>query len=403
MRGLALLVVCVLSLSGCVEDTSSKTPGGAPDEVVVTDPQTGERSVVRASPTAFADREPYLHETTEDGTFAAGEHWTGVGEGTARLGHDAGSMHMRDISGHVPKGVPVKVTASVAADLAEGDIDLWIQAPFDEVWSFDGEFPRGGTSSLTMTLVHTSEDPVWVVVFYDEPEPVEEFEYILTYTIESDPGLLLPGVPLSVEVPSGARSIEVTFDGVTGDAVWLWAPDDTLIGRFDNTEQVWNHTFEGGARRGAYVVMTPQGAPVANITVHTIEPLGAERRTAPLPLGILMQDIQQTSPVRFAAEEEGTLEETFERAPIQVGLQVQVATLTHGVEMRLDGPEGTLREWSFKDDLPWVAPAPDQSVGFTFMTEMGVEGLAAGTYTASFSGDPNSEGEMFLWHVYYAR
>lgn len=406
---ITLLAILLVPLAGCIDEPAAPGPDAAPDDaVVVTDPETGEENVVVPYDLRFeTDLDaPYHHEETEDGTFALGEHWDRNGEFQDNAGMDSGSLHLRDISDKVPKGVPVRITLDLTSDMTEGDLDLWLDIPFQEVWAADFDTPRGGTSSASYTIVHTSDDPIRLAVFYDEPEPAEEVRYEVTYVIDADPSLLLPGIPVVVPLPAGTSSLALaSATGATGP-VWLWDAEDVFLGTTE-TGAVVNHTFDGGAARGDHVVLIPEGSEAARLRVYA--PLDPD---APAPgdgarrmlfFGLTTQDIQQTDAVPIKAHED--LEATFEldRVPVQVGVQLNIEELTHGVTTTLTGPDGALLDVSFQGTTPFITPGPSSAMGFTFLTDVGAEGIGLGTYTATFASDAHDEGELWMWLVHYAR
>lgn len=408
MRGVraVVLLFVMMTVSGCVGGDAGETtePETPEDGVVVVDDQTGETRIVRPRIATFADQEPYTHTETEDGTFELGQQWDNNGAYLSEVGYDTGSAHVRDITEKVPSGIPVQITIEVDAQLQEGDVDLWLNVPQNEVWTRTGDAPRGGWTMLEYRLVHTSSEPIELVVFYDEVEPAQSFDYVVTYEIVAQPFLLLPGVPVTVEVPRGASSIEATFNGTDTGALHVFDPQDRLVARVESADGLANHTLAPGAPVGEYVVMLDsQATGPAHLFVYA--PSEAEGEPEPVAFGLVTQDIQSTDASPFAAGEAG--EVTFEasRTPLQVGVQVHIDTVSEGFSVALTGPDGELLsgEIDFGTPPPFEV-SPDGDMGFTFLTHVGTEGLAPGSYTGTFTpGGTNGEGRIHGWVVDYQR
>lgn len=394
----SVLLVVMLALSGCTGAPSEDGPADVGDSgEVVVDPVTGDEQPVHRVPVSFGDGPPVLVEEDVEGHFDLQEHGDPGGDVQQIAGRDPGNHHRYDISEHVPVGVPTRIVLEVDADLEHGDLDLWLDVPAEEIWTSEANAPTGGYTWIAFHVVRSGQADIGVVVIYDDLEPAPGFDYTLRLTVESDPAVLLAGVPVALPVPRDALALELAFQDDPPTRVWFWGPDDEVIGVEPSDNGDWTVALSVA---GDHVLLLPEGSPMA--VVSLLLPQTTEAPT-PLRFDLLRQQITQTEEVAFDVDTPG--ETTFEVAgvPIQMGLQIDIDRATKDVHATLEGPEGMLINVAFTDDVPFHTVSPDGGFSFTILTDIGREGLTEGTHTATFRGDPNGAGALSAWIIHYAR
>lgn len=394
----------VILFAGCVDpDTpadSDKIPEGS---IAVQDPETGTTSFLRALSTANPDAAPqpiWIRDNWTD-SFEATDFWANGHQFTAPAGLDAPSHQSLDITDLVPVGVPTWIMAEVDLPFTEGDVDLWISSSNDDTWTADFDTPRGGYSKVEIVMVNSGAEPIELNLFYDEREGTEGFEFTVLYEVFSSGEILMPGVPTTVEIPDGTRSLEVRYIADNEGDVSLWRFDDDFVGRFASADKVVNVTLDEGVRGGEYVVLTPADAGPARVTVYA--PADASPPARPLELGTVTQNIMRTDEVPFAMNEGGEASLSLPTVPLQVGMRLFIERFVNEINVELAGPSGSIIKEQFTDTTPFMNTQPEGGMGFGFWTPLGAPGLEAGTYTATFVGGTNSAGSIRGMYVGYTR
>lgn len=318
-----------------------------------------------------------VHETRwANGSFTLAEHSFPKGVATGLIGEYDPDRREIDLADLVPQGIPVVLTAEIEAELGEGDVDIWFDVPSEEVWAATYHTPYGGYSRIETTVLRTSSEPVTLNVRYDEIDDSQGFDYTLWYSAQADPSILPAGVPVGVEVPTGATGLEMRFlSPGGGNAGLLWDPQDAFLGRGE--QDVLTFELEDESPRGEYVLMAAEGASPARVTV-----LGTEQ--APSGFRLLEQTFE-TGPGVEAVPGESEVAWTFDvrKAPLQAGVFWSASEASQGTGARLSSPQADLLELNI-DGGPWVG------AGFGTTTDMGAPGLTTGTYEAQVSFDQNA-------------
>lgn len=389
MRAWAVpLLLLTAGLAGCIggqdaADDGLDDPNG---QATGADTAQGPAEDLLA-PVVFDATEPSQEVRWENGTFDITEHSHPKGIATGVVGEYDPDRREIDLTPMVPTGVPAVLTAEINAELGQGDVDLWIDAPDEEIWASDYDAPYGGYTSLAVTIIHTSSEPITLNVRYDEIDDSTGFDYTLRYAAHVDPGLLPAGVPVGVEVPEEATGLRVDFeDEAEGRAVAFWGPDDSFIGRFEPDQRFTLPVDEIGAP-GEYVVMLPEGSAPARISLVGLT-------EAPDRLRPLTQDIQFGTPQQ-ASGGETELSWSFQadRVPLQAGLFWEGSEVSQDTQASLASPTAHLIGLDI-DGGPWLG------AGFGTITDMGVAGLTTGTYEAQVSfGETLGSSGMTANHV----
>ncbi len=380
MRALAAVLLLTAGLAGCLggEDGSAGTTGTEIESASTGGDDAGLPEAPPQAPVAFTDDAPTHEVAWENGTFQITEHSYPKGMVTGLAGEYDPDRRQIDLTPLVPQGRPVVLTAEINADVGEGDVDIWIDAPSEEVWAAAYDTPYGGYSSIQITLIHTSSDPITLNVRYDEIDDSQSFDYTLRYAAHSDPGLLPAGVPVGIEVPEDAVGLRAEFtDASDGRAVAVWAPDDSFIGRFEPGDERFTLPVDETGATGEYVVMLAEGSGPARISLVGV----GETTTKLRPLG----QVFETGPGVEAGPGETEVSWTFEvdRVPLQAGLSWSASEVSQDTAASLSSPETELLGLSVSDG-PWVG------AGFGILTSMGAQGLTAGTYEAHVSFGENA-------------
>lgn len=390
MRALAVILLLTAGLTGCLggEDGGMETTGAEIDPAS-TDGGTGglDEDPLKV-PVGFSDEAPTHEVAWENGTFQITEHSYPKGVVTSLVDEYDPDRRQIDLTPLVPIGVPVVLTAEINAELGEGDVDIWIDAPNEEIWAASADTPYGGYSSLEVTLIHTSSDPITLNVRYDEIDDSQSFDYTLRYAAHVAPGLLPPGVPVGLEVPDAATGVQIDLVGAEDQpAVMLWDPQDTFLGRLSPTGDRLIRVLEPEDPRGEHVVMLAEGSGPARISL-----LGVEQ--APADLRPLSQDIQ-TGPGIEAGPGETEVAWSFEvdQVPLQAGIFWSGSEVSQDTQASLASPAANLIGLDISGG-PWLG------AGFGTITDMGAEGLTTGTYEAQISfGQTAGPSDMTANHV----
>lgn len=327
---------------------------------------------------SFASGETVDETRWENGTFHVREHSFPKGVATGIVGEYDADRRVIDVTDMVPTGVPVIFQAEIHAELGRGDVDLWLTAPEGEVWASDYDTPYGGYSRIRSVIVHETGGSLELNVRYDEIDDSESFDYTLEITSRADPSVVPPGVPVAVELPAG-DTLELTpvegfalSDGPDGLEAMLWGPDDTYLGRLTEAEDRTTFTVAGEVAGGEHVVMAVHDSPAFRVQISNGTGTDA-------PLRPLTQSFYLGPGVETDDSSEVTWTFELEAAPIQVGIFTNATEVSDGLEARLVGPSETILESSIGG--LWIG------AGFGWLSPVGADGLAAGTYEATVAYD----------------
>lgn len=328
---------------------------------------------------SFPAGEPVDETRWENGTFHVSEHSFPKGVATGILGEYDADRRVIDVTDMVPTGVPVILQAEIHAELGRGDVDLWLTAPEGEVWASDYDTPYGGYSRIRSVIVHEAGGSLELNVRYDEIDDSESFDYTLEITSRADPAVVPPGVPVALELPGSGDTLELTpvegfalSDAPDGLEAMLWGPDDTYLGRLADAEDRTTFTVTDEAAAGEHVVMGVHDSPAFRVQVSSAT--GADG-----PLRPLIRSFTLGPGVETDDSPELTWTFELETAPIQVGIFTNATEVSDGLEARLIGPSETILESSIGG--LWIG------AGFGWLSPVGADGLAAGTYEATVTYD----------------
>ncbi len=388
----ALALASILALPGCVGsgDVSPAEPvAGSSAEA---GPDTALTDAVASA--GFQLRAPVFKELWLNGTFSIHQNTWPVGHHLWMLGQQPPGLVQIDITEHVPRDIPVRLTSEVHADLDQGRLGTWFSTPPEEHWTGVWDQPSGGDLRAEVIIVHASSEPVVANLMYGDVDPQPTFDYTWSVRVEADPQGLPAGVAVGLEVPETASAIQFPFEGEGESAVMIWDAEDRFMGRFDVDGDSLLYEI-GDAPRGTWIVMLAAGSADARVQV-----VGAD--AAEVLLETVAQDIVASEPQDRTGQR---LEWTFEspRAPLQVGFAIEAGGVTMDMHATLTGPVGQLLEAEFTGG-PWVGSVD----GFSswHFTPMGATGLEPGAYRANVEfgtaqGSEPHRTQDFL--VYYAR
>jgi hypothetical protein len=241
----------------------------------------------------------------------------------------------------LPRDVPVMVGIDFEYETGAwndifGGFQAWLEGDATVYRYTTEETP--GHVRVDATILPTGDHNV-VLLANTPGGEVPETPYSLRISIDAHPQVVPPGVPVGVELGPGA---EVRLAPATGNLATflLYAPDDSLVGRYDG-----NAMIADGAPEGEYVILIPVGAPSANITTD-----GGAQTMKTLGLSYATGDVVVLPP-----HGEGDGELAAEGFPLAVGFLVQPSasnpffgvvvstefsvslTGPNGVELLLDG------------------------------------------------------------------
>ncbi|HEX2065466.1 MAG TPA: hypothetical protein VHI93_01500 [Candidatus Thermoplasmatota archaeon] len=172
------------------------------------------------------------------------------------------AMHVTDVTGDLPQGIPARLRAEVTyPPLTEfgqpGGFELWVQSERSSFYSYTAGTELG-SGWLDVTLA--AAGAVEVVLLAGGPGGGgASTPYTLRIAIDAEPGLVPVGVPVAVHLGPGTHLMASTRAGPA--AFDLYGPDDALLGRFAGS-----HVLPVSAPRGLYVAVLPRGGPAANFS-----------------------------------------------------------------------------------------------------------------------------------------
>lgn len=373
---LAILVLS-LSLTGCLG--GGDETGTVDDSGPAARGDQGGNELEALTPLRFGVDEPVSEVRWENGTFQVAEHSYPKGVVTSQTGEYDPDRREIDVTPLIPQDVPVRLTAEVNADLGEGDLDIWFQLPQEEIWTSDFDTPYGGYSRVEMTVLHTSREPITLMLRYDEIDDSESFDYTLKYSVQAEPATLSPGVPTGIHVPEEATALRVEFGDEREDrSVLVWDPQDAFMGRFDPGDERVTLPVNASDSRGEYVVLTGEGSGPARASL-----IGGEDGAR--PLRALLQEIEFGQPQQ--AQGDGSeVSWTFQtdRVPLQAGIFWTSSEVSQNTQATLSSPAGEILGADITSD-PWIGMQ-----GFGMITDIGDAGLIAGTYEARVAFDESA-------------
>lgn len=405
MRKAEVLLVVVAILAGCMSDAPDVDAAVAEDSNVPADaPRAADGTLLHVA--RIPDAESTDVAMWANGTFSAQDasraHDLLPGAGVT--GSEGLILH--DITSMVPRGVPVRIFAEVTSEMAQGDLDLFLNVPQGE-WRTGNFFaPYGGASSFEVGVVHVSTEPIEVGLAYDVAEPAAEVPYTLMVRVIADPELLVNGIVAGVTLPADAR-LDVELLGETRTngpevedvALMLYGPDDAFLGRFPLEGGTTSLALPAGSPAGEYVALLSQGGRNARLLVQG-EP------AAMRPLGL---EWVNGEPVALDAQGRGSWTADYDRAPILVGVWFTSPNVARNVAFSVAGPEGPLFGASVASDVPWFSVALPDGSGFSngwgWDSLYGPPGLVAGTYTHEVAfetaggAQPASAGSYAAFHA----
>lgn len=390
LRNVTVLVAALAvtgAFAGCV--------GGAADPAIA-EPEVPMGTGSDGKPIVTGDWAPFKFDLPptyesewENGTFKLQENNFPLGVVWWNAGMGEQNLRTIDLTDKVPKNVPVRLVASVDAQVANGgDVDIWFDVPFDEVWSGTWDTPFGGKSEIEIRIVHKSDAPIRAVLAYGEYDQSAEFAYSWNVQVIAEPEALLEGVAAAFEVPEGGATlgVDLLVPGRT-PAVLLWDPADNFLGRFPVTGGRFERPL---TESGEYLIMLAGGSGHGRFGLKDVEETSVMR---PIDQEIVQHEMTAPGP---------SVEWTFtaDRVPIQAAFYAISGSVASDFTGSLQGPDGKLFDVAFSGG-PWVRPV----TGFgTFeWTDMGGPGLDAGTYTAkaafaqSFGPDPMVYGDYLVF------
>jgi hypothetical protein len=316
-------ILCFALLAGC----AGKAPGAAGVEGTETDQALAGAEPFRTL--RYSQSSEGIHETVwANGTVNAQDT---CNAGGCILTADR-AMHPTDVTDLLPQGVPTLVTVELQWNphpLGFGGWDLLLDAPESTIYS-RREVSQPGHIQGQVVLRPSGSVAVVLATYGPGADPVTS--YTLRIAIDSEPHVLLPGVPVSVAMEAGDTVRAGSYGG--GEAPFLlYGPDDARLGIFDG-----EHTLAEGAPTGHYVVLLPFGGPTGNVSTDsgadTMEALGLRRETGP----------ESTVPPN------GALDAPWDVGGVPLGVGVEARSgedlvvtqfmASMGFELRLDGPGG---------------------------------------------------------------
>lgn len=327
MRSLLLVLLLAVSLlAGCAGKAPSASElAGPPGE-------TGQ---------AAAEAKPFttLHYSGSSGGLheVVWANGTVNAQDTCNLGGcifgDERALHPTDLTGLVPQGVPTLITLKLdwmANPAGFGGWDVYVDAPDSNVYT-RREVSQPGHIEVQVVLRPSGTVQV-VQAAYGPGGDVPSTDYTLRIGVESEPQVLLPGVPVAVALKGGDTVRAGSYGG--GDAAFLlYGPDDARLGLYQG-----RHTLPSTAPAGHYVVLFPFGGPTGNLSADsgadTMGALALRREEGPW----------STVPPN------GALDAAWDVGGVPVGvglngragqdLAVTTFMVASGLTARLEGPDG---------------------------------------------------------------
>lgn len=382
-----LAALLTLASAGCVSDdavpaATVTTPGDVPPPTL---DETG-------SALARFDQARTVATTLwANGTYTLQEHFFPLNWAVSRAGvGPPPGLRFVDITEKIPRGVPIRITAELDAAVTDGSVQVWVEAPFEEVWAGEWELLDAGHAKAELRIVHDSDGPVKVGLFYDEADRSPEFPYTLRIDVRSDPERLMDSVGGTLDVPIDNATLIVTPDrGGVGPEILIWDPDHHYMGRFELRTGATEIPLKD---KGTHLLLLTQGSGDATLAIKGV-------RQPPL-LGSATQEFETFE----ATASTSSIEWSFvaDREPIQVGFFASSGTVAMDFSGILSSPEGPLIEREFAGG-PWVRPVT--GFGTWGWTEMGAPNLVAGNYDARITfeqaagPDPIQYGHFVVYLV----
>lgn len=304
---------------------------------------------------------------------------------------DQPSAQVLDITGQVPRGVPVRIRAAVDGQVTHGTMGVFVGAAETEYYGFEANRDGPGAMWVEVLLVHTAPDPVVVGVTYGDPEPAAQVPYHLTVNIDYDPLRLPAGIPLGLRLAGAGAALRFAFPDGAGEepAVLLFDPADRLLGRFPVQGEAVEVELPDDAVEGEYVVLLAQPGGDA-----VVEAQGLVPESPPRTLG---QELTWGQPHAVQGATEATWSFDVPRAPVQVCMNLRGAEnflLSH--RGSIASPLGEVVAFDHAGDF-WTFS------NSWWCTGMGQENLVPGSYDAAFAANPGINVEVTEVVVHYAR
>lgn len=279
------------------------------------------------------------------------------------------AMRVTDLTGVVPQGVPTLLSATLEWNEGAVSVGGWaffIEAP-DSVIYTERSTAQAGHVEAQAVLRPAGAVSV-VLLAYGPGADLPATAYTLRISIESEPHVLLPGVPVSIPLQGGDTLRAGSYGG--GDASFLlYGPDESRLGLFKG-----RHTLPDSAPTGRYVLLLPLGGPTGNVSTDS----GAESMTA---LG-LRQEMGPESTVPPSGALDAAWDVTG--SPLGFGLRASAGedlvvtsfTVAVGLTAKLQGPGGYVFDGGEMCGLCVTG-------GFSNTVETGTgdPAIVAGTYT----------------------
>ncbi len=251
---LLTLALVAATLAGC----SAGTPPAAP----TADPIQAEAVALGQTTLRFAGLTAPIEKTVwANGTVAA-QDTCNTG---ACITDASGALHVTDITGDLPAGVPVEIAVAMSTTPSPlfGTFEVFLNAPESTMYYNHGEIDHAsGTASVQAML--RPAGTVEVVLLANAPGgQVPATPYTLSIAISAGPERVPAGAPIGVVLGPGSN---LTFQapGQTKPSFLLYAPDDALLGSYAG-----NVTLPANAAKGEYVVLLPSGAQWGNLSSDT--------------------------------------------------------------------------------------------------------------------------------------
>ena len=381
-----VLALCIaLPLAGCLGGDEAAT--AAATEPAAVDAEEGAAVGADGTPmflARFAAADPVDVTEWHNGTFRL-EQSRRVGPVPFDGPTNAGGRLEFDITALVPRDVPTTIIAEVNAELAHGDLDLGLMVPQGEWRTGNWNTPTGGYSRFETGIVHTSSEPIVVVLTYDEAEPQPEFAYTIIIRVVSHPANLMNGIVTGVTLPADARfqvdpvgAPRETGPEVPEFALHVFGPDDAFVATFPlGSSGATDIALPAGSLAGEYVFLLSQGGRDARILVEG----------SPAPMRALALEWQEGELAELDAQGRGSASATFDRAPLLVGVFFTAPNVAQNVAVTMSGPQGGVFAGSATSDTPWLSFALPDGPGFTYGwgwdSLWGAPGLTSGAYEAT--------------------
>lgn len=402
-KGAALLALAI-ALAGCLSGDEPVDAATTQSDPVVAPDVTRAEDGVKLYAARFGEGAPVDVTEWHNGTFKIEQHRRVGPLPGAAPAQQAGSVLEFDITKLVPQGIPTLVIAEVDAELAQGDLDLGMNVPDGEWRTGNWNTPSGGFSRFETGIVHTSADPISVVLAYDEVEPQPEFAYTLSIRVVSDPALLLNGIVSAATLPADAK-LEVEAIGEARDAgpeveafaLHVFGPDDALVGSFPLASGATPIALPAGSPAGEYVLLLSQGGRNARVLVEG----------APAPMRALGIEWLSGEMAELDATGHGTVSATFDKAPLLVGVFFTAPNVARSMQFAMTGPKGPLFSGSDgSSDLPWlsfgVPGGPMFMNAWGWDSLWGAPELVPGAYQADIAFESGAGAQPAVAQVYAA-